>query len=46
MEQRKKKGCHICGKTREYYHEETKVAVCLECKLSYYSRYELIKIVG
>ena len=46
MEQRNKKGCHICEKIREYYHEETKVAVWLEWKLSYYSRCELTKIVG
>ena len=45
MEERKKKGCHICGKTGECYHEVTKVAVCLECKLSY-CRCELTKIVG
>ena len=46
MEELKQKGCYVCGKTREYYYKEAKRAVCLECKLSYYSKYKLVKIDG
>ena len=46
MEEIKQKGCYVWGKTREYYYKETKKAVCLECKLSYYSKCKLVKIDG
>ena len=46
MEEIKQKGCYVCGKTREYYNKEAKRAVCLECKLSYYSKCKLVKIYG
>ena len=46
MEEIKQKGCYVWGKTREYYYKEAKRAVCLECKLSYYSKCKLVKIDG